>query len=230
MRPLCLDLFCKQGGAGMGYFQAGFDVIGFDVERQPKYPFTFIQGDALDVLRSLAGGRTGRTYEIALIHASPPCQAYTTGGRVRARESCPRLIEPVRDLLRKIGVPYVIENVEGAPLINPVRLCGSMFGLQVRRHRLFECSFPIEHPRCTTAMHRAQGPVVGVYGHMHGEKGAWQGMAPSNLTSWKRAMGIEWMTRDGLSQAIPPAYTRWIGEQFLALSARDRYRARRRRR
>lgn len=90
MRPLCLDLFCKQGGAGMGYFQAGFDVIGFDVERQPKYPFTFIQGDALDVLRSLVGGRTGRTNEFALIHASPPCQAYTTGGRVRARESIAR--------------------------------------------------------------------------------------------------------------------------------------------
>ncbi len=226
MRPICLDLFCKEGGAGMGYYQAGFDVIGVDAQKQPKYPFTFIQGDALEVLGALVGRRP----PFALIHASPPCQAYTTGGRVRERASCPRLIEPVRDLLRKVGVPYVIENVEGAPLINPVRLCGSMFGLGVRRHRLFECSFPIAHPRCTTAMHRAQGPVVGVYGHLHGEKGAWKGMAPSTLKSWKQAMGIDWMSRDGLSQAIPPAYTRWIGEQFLALDPRERNPLRRRRR
>lgn len=108
----------------------------------------------------------------------------------------------------------MIENVEEAPLHDPVRLCGSMFGLKVRRHRLFECSFEIEHPRCTAAMHAAQRPIVGVYGRPHGKAGAWPGMLPSTLGTWSAAMGIDWMDVDGLSQAIPPAYTEWIGRRI----------------
>lgn len=133
--------------------------------------------------------------------------------RERERESRPDLIGPVRALLRSLGIPYVIENVPEAPLENPVRLCGSHFGLQVRRHRLFECGgwSPGEPPACR---HAEQGPIVGVYGRPHGNAGAWPGMLPGNHESWSRAMGIDWMDVDGLSQAIPPAYTEWLGKRF----------------
>lgn len=195
-----IDLFCKAGGCGVGYARAGWDVIGVDIEPQPNYPFRFELGSS-----------------IVAVHASPPCQAYTTGGRVRERESRPRLIEPVRDAfaqLRAAGIHTVIENVAEAPLVDPIQLCGSMFGLQVRRHRLFEVSFPCERPTCTAAMHRAQGPIVGVYGRPHGRAGAWPGMLPGTPESWSRAMGIDWMTPAELSQAIPPAYTEWIGRRI----------------
>lgn len=127
------------------------------------------------------------------------------------------MIEPVRDVfaqLQQHGIHTVIENVEGAPLDNPVRLCGSMFGSSVRRHRLFEVSFPCERPRCSRAMHDAQGPIVGVYGRPHGSAGAWPGMQPGTHASWSRAMGIDWMSTAELSQAIPPAYTEWLGRQI----------------
>jgi DNA (cytosine-5)-methyltransferase 1 len=201
-----LDLFCGQGGAAMGYHRAGFDVTGVDKDPQPRYPFTFVQADALDYLRE-----HGHRYDA--IHASPPCQRYTTGGRVSNREKRPDLIGPVRELLlAKIGKPWVIENVPGAPMRPDVTLCGSMFGLKLRRHRFFESSVPM--PLAPPCAHN--GPIVGVYGHPHGKAGAWPGMLPSTLETWSEAMGIDWMDASGLAEAIPPAYTELIGRAVAA--------------
>ncbi len=209
--PTLIDLFCKAGGCSVGYARAGWDVVGVDIDPQPNYPFRFLRADWRDGLRELM------TDDVAAVHASPPCQAYTTGGRVKNRAERPRLIEPVREAfaeLRARGIHTVIENVVEAPLVDPVRLCGSMFGLQVRRHRLFEISFACPRPACSRAMHVAQGPVAGVYGRPHGRAGAWPGMLPSTHESWSAAMGIDWMTTAELAQAIPPAYTEWIGRHI----------------
>lgn len=123
----------------------------------------------------------------------------------------PDLIPPVRELLQRAGVPYVIENVMGAPLVNPVKLCGSQFGLKVRRHRLFETSFPVTQPECD---HKSQGRVVGVYGNTGGSSKR-DGITFGGVDSWRDAMGIDWMTAAELKEAIPPAYTAYIGQQFL---------------
>src|SRR5712671_6083117 len=143
MRPLAVDLFCKAGGASMGLHRAGYRVIGVDIQPQPHYPFEFVQAHALEPPLDLS--------RFDLIWASPPCQAYTGMQRINTRSprrDHPRLIEPVRAMLRGAGKPYIIENVAGAPLIDPIVLCGSMFGLRVRRHRLFECSFWTLRPQC----------------------------------------------------------------------------------
>jgi DNA (cytosine-5)-methyltransferase 1 len=212
MRPLLLDLYCKAGGAAMGYHRAGFDVIGVDIEPQPRYPFEFVHTDALEWTRWWL--RRG-TRPIAAVHASPPCQAYTSMRSRWPDREHPRLIEPTRELLRRVGLPYVIENVEGAPLEDPITLCGSMFGLEVRRHRLFECSFPISQPGCE---HETQGPVVGVYGNTGagGNRGLERRRGRSNgVQDWRRAMGIDWMGVKELTQAVPPAYTEFIGHTLI---------------
>jgi DNA (cytosine-5)-methyltransferase 1 len=225
-----VDLYCKAGGAGMGYHRAGFDVVGVDIEPQPRYPFTFVQADAIDFLAEIVGGaeffpqpsgisdmaRLVSLRGFSAVHASPPCQAYTSMRSRWPDRAHPELIEPTRELLERIGLPYVIENVEGAPLRDPVVLCGSMFpGLGVRRHRLFECSFPVTQPRCA---HDAQGPVVGVYGNTGagGNRGLERRRGRTNgVADWRRAMGIDWMTVKELTQAIPPAYTEFIGHQMI---------------
>lgn len=136
-----LDLFCGAGGAAEGYRRAGFEVVGIDIEPQPHYPFEFHRGDAIELGYELLG-RGG----FVAVHASPPCQAWSDLA-YRTGRSYPELIEPVRALMQWYKLPCVIENVEGAPLINPITLCGVMFkGLRVLRHRLFECSFPIVAP------------------------------------------------------------------------------------
>jgi DNA (cytosine-5)-methyltransferase 1 len=208
-----LDLFCKAGGATKGLQLAGFHVTGVDLEVQPHYcGNAFFQADALEY--PLDG--------FDFIWASPPCQKYTrmTQGLLesqgRGREY-PDLVPLVRERLRSQGVPYVIENVVGAPLEYPVMLCGSSFGLLVERHRIFESSFPMLVPQCAhfnqvkdkPSLHRSQGVsrVVGCYGYGRG-KG-------DTVDLWKKAMGIDWMNRRELSQAVPPAYSRYIGEQFL---------------
>ncbi len=206
-RPRLLDLFCGAGGAAMGYHRAGFDVVGVDINPQPHYPFEFHQGDAmtwpLDGFSQL---------EFDAIHASPPCQAYSWSAR---RWDTPRadLVDATRELLQAAGVPWVIENVTGAPLHDPVMLCGRMFGLSLIRHRLFESSVWLwpspGHPRHVGLI--GKGEAVTVAGHggdnIKGNGGRKQKQA---------AMGIDWMTDEELNQAIPPAYTEWIGAQLLA--------------
>ena len=205
LRPRLLDLFCGAGGAAMGYHRAGFDVVGVDIKPQPHYPFDYAEGDALKFLEEFPDWSL-----FDAIHASPPCQGYMTGG---THWPAPRLIEPVRELLDATGLPYVIENVPGAPLRADIVLCGSMFGLAVRRHRHFETSWTAS-PWTLTCRHDV--PIAGVYGHPHGPNGAWRGMLPGNMASWSNAMGIDWMTKAReLAEAIPPAYTEFIGCQLL---------------
>jgi DNA (cytosine-5)-methyltransferase 1 len=202
-----LDLYCKAGGAAMGYFQAlGCKIVGIDIHPQPRYPFQFIQADALEYLAA-----HWREYDF--FHASPPCQKNSTMTKGLWKDrlsSHPELIAPTRDLLKKTGKPYVIENVPTAPLINPVVLCGSMFGLGVRRHRLFETNFPVLQPSCN---HAAQPHVVAVYGHSGGSSKR-DGLKFGGVETWKTAMQIHWMTGAELAEAIPPAYTKYI-TQFI---------------
>lgn len=204
-RPKLLDLFCGAGGAGMGYHRAGFDVTGVDNVAQPRYPFTFVQADALEFLAGHGG-------EFDAIHASPPCQRYSamSGCRPGLADDYPDLIEPVRALLTGLGLPWVIENVPGAPLRADLTLCGTMVGLDLYRHRLFESSELLAqpaHPAHTRpggrAGHWQPGEVISVSGHC----------AP--MAEARRAMGIDWMRRAELAESIPPAYTELVGAQLL---------------
>lgn len=205
-RPRLLDLYCKAGGCSMGYHRAGFDVVGVDIEPQPNYPFEFYQADALTY--SLDG--------FDAYHASPPCPGYSVLAAMHPDREWPLLIEPTRERLIATGKPYVIENVETAPLSRcpdlfgnyGVMLCGSMFKLGVdrgylRRHRLFETSFPIPQPDC-----HHKGRAVGVYGH-GGHTGKHRMLYRAEAAE---AMQIDWMNRDEMCQAIPPAYTEYIGK------------------
>jgi len=188
----------------MGYSRAGFEVVGVDIAPQPRYPFTFVQGDALAYLAE-------HGHEFDAIHASPPCQRFSTMTKRHGDaqvETHPDLVEPTRALLVQTGLPYVIENVPGAPLdASAITLCGSMFGLRVRRHRLFESNLPMPQPECD---HAGQGPVVGVYGHAGGSSKR-DGKAFSGTDTWREAMGIDWMVGRELAEAIPPAYSEYVG-------------------
>lgn len=195
----------------MGYHNAGFEVIGVDLYPQTRYPFGFIQDDALEVLKSLVrrGHYEGLAFEA--VHASPPCQAHTNAQKIMGNEH-PELVEPTRYYLERTGLPYVIENVPGAPLEEPFELCGAMFGLGTYRHRLFETNFYVRelpHPKHlarTTKMGRK--PVDGEMMHVVGNF--------SGVEKAKAAMGIDWMNRDGLRESIPPAYTEYIGQHLMA--------------
>jgi DNA (cytosine-5)-methyltransferase 1 len=213
MNPRMLDLFCGAGGAAMGYARAGFEVVGVDIKPQPNYPFSFWQDDAIGYARD-----AGHLYDA--IHASPPCQAHSMmrKGRWQDREH-PDLVVETRGVLAATGRPYVIENVPTAPLVNPIMLCGSMFGLQtsggnqLRRHRLFEIwpAFAGLVPEC---QHNDRHPI-GVYGGgQHPDRREqWEGFG---VRERRLAMGIDWMTGPELNQAIPPAYTQWVGEYLMA--------------
>lgn len=225
MRPRLLDLFCCQGGAGTGYHRAGFTVSGVDKEPQPRYPFPFGQGDALEVLRHLIEGGSlwFHTVErgdellaladIAAIHTSPPCQLYSKTHRIN-RSDFPDLIDPTRQLLEQTGKPWVIENVMDAEpeLRDPVMLCGEMFGLETYRHRLFETNWGLtvpahpEHVKRTTKMGRPT--VVGEYMHVVGNF--------SGVDRARNVMDMPWASRDGLREAIPPAYSEYVGRQLAA--------------
>lgn len=235
----------------MGLRQAGFDVVGVDHEPQPNYPFDFVQADVLELPFALTG--------FDLVWASPPCQRWSSISRVSSTGDHPDLLTPTREMLREAGVEYVIENVPGAPLEFPVRLCGSMFGLgckgaQLRRHRYFECSFLVLTPECRHHMPKTIGVygdspndasadyrrrlTIGVYGHgPHNEyRNAYRrrngtitvtGNTPQqnvvrnkvrrtfSIEEAQEAMGIDWMPMRELSQAVPPAYSRFLAEAFL---------------
>lgn len=216
-RPRLLDLFCGAGGAAAGYHRAGFEVVGVDIMPQPNYPFEFIQEDALWFLR--CGHYRGWSLsDFDAIHASPPCQLHTRARALRTvKIDHPDLIGPTRKLLEETGLPYIIENVPGAPLISPVQLCGTAFGLggpdwDLQRHRLFEASFPIL--RLGACRHRL--PAISVVGH-GATKATRERLGRNPVIAEKRAaMGIDWMNRDELSEAIPPAYTEWVGYQLLS--------------
>lgn len=193
----------------MGYHQAGFtDIVGIDIDPQPNYPFAFIQADALDLPVDLDA--------FDLIHASPPCQAYSSA--TPTEHDHPDLVVPTRDLIA--GRPSVIENVPGAPLDGYLRLCGSMFGLDIQRHRYFEMTFPAMSPACN---HRdwSRGRAVTITGHfgISGQDGSRHSIEPYGLTDARRLMGIPWMSRAEIVEAIPPAYTEYIGQAFI-----DQYR------
>ena len=205
-RPLLLDLFCGADGAAEGYHRAGFDVVGVDIDPQPNYPFEFVQADALYPPFDLSS--------FDAIHASPPCQAYSFATVQHRHNDYPDLVAPTRDLLVKAGRPYVIENVPGAPLGYSITLCGSTLGLdRIRRHRHFETSWMMMSPGCDHSRLREPLTVVG-----HSEQGrTWnERTLPHGQKAREEAMGIDWMNRDELSEAIPPAYTEWIGAQLLA--------------
>lgn len=211
--PKLLDLYCGIGGCSVGYHRAGFDVVGVDISRQRDYPYKFVQADALDVLAD-----TAWLNEFDVIHASPPCQAFTRATKLRdaqgkqskvSRDDMPA----VMDALREWGGVWVVENVPGAPMTNPALLCGSAFGLRVRRHRLFDSNTLLMEPGC---YHHRQGKPVGVY---HQPRNAIPngGTTAADLEDGRDAMGIEWAsTWVGLKEAIPPAYTEYLGQQLLA--------------
>lgn len=221
MRPRLLDLFCGAGGAAVGYHRAGFDVVGVDIARQPRYPFASYQLDAVGVLTEMVEESSIRECFDA-IHASPPCQAYSTTVSLHDAEY-PKLIEEVRELLQATGLPYVIENVQSAPLINPIRLCGSSFGLGVRQHRLFEIHpMIVGVPPCAHHLQPEPIDVTGTGARRIGVRTDGKGgnsRKPRNLAEAREAMGIDWMTRKELSEAIPPAYTEYIGTQLLTVVA-----------
>jgi DNA (cytosine-5)-methyltransferase 1 len=209
-KPRLIDLFCCAGGAGTGYHRAGFEVVGVDIAHQANYPFEFHQKDALQYL-----SRHGDEFDA--VHASPPCQDYTLLKNQHGND-WPRLIEPVRNLLDDLGLPYVIENVVGAgrEMIDPITLCGEMFGLGVIRHRLFETNWDLAQPQ--HLKHRGKvagwrhgqyfdGPYFAVYG---------QGGGKGTVAQWQQAMGIDWTdVRHEIAEAIPPAYTEYIGGELI---------------
>jgi DNA (cytosine-5)-methyltransferase 1 len=217
--PTLLDLFCCEGGAGAGYARAGFTVTGVDINAQHRYPYAFHQGDALEFVLN-----HGHRFDV--IHASPPCQAYSITRHTHTRQH-PDLLAPTRAALRSTGRPYVIENVEGAPLLNPLRLCGSEFDLvatdddgtplRLQRHRLFESNvFLTGNGGCR---HDPRVDVAGAYSggssdRRHAREVRRGGYTPAKHVR-EQLLGIEWMTLHGLSQSIPPAYTEHLGAQLI---------------
>ena len=252
MRPKLLDLFCCEGGASVGYSRAGFDVYGVDLfrhrgadgklrgYRQQRYPFASLKGNVVDVMELLLAGETLeftnpdgtrewlRLSDFAAITASPPCQLYSISANAHHNSDHPDLVAVTRDLLIRARLPYIMENVEGAPLLGPLMLCGSMFhmrahdtdGLEVwlKRHRLFESdAFLIPPGLCR---HPKDILCAGVYGNGAPSRDAAKaragGYTPPSQGVRNALMGIDWMSRNGLSQSIPPAYTEWLGAQLLA--------------
>lgn len=213
MRPRLLDLFCCEGGAATGYHRAGFDVVGVDIVPRPRYPFEFVQADAIAYLDSLTFLALS---QFSVLHASPPCQKWAAG--THDREAWPDLIQPVRELFERSGLPYVIENVRGAPLRDRVMICGGGLGIthgdwQLHRHRYFESNVPLFGVSCTRQARR----TASVVGH-----GTPSGMRkpglPDLLMADRRAiMEMPWASREGTSEAIPPRYTEHIGAQLISL-------------
>lgn len=260
MKPRLLDLFCCEGGASEGYRRAGFDVYGIDLFKhtnskgkrvgfsQSRYPFPSFQVDAISALevaleheRPLLFGREWLGLsDFAAIHASPPCQHASAGTRAmrsRGESDHPALIEPTRELLEQTGLPWVIENVSGAALRDPIMLCGSQFGLtakdedgfplRLERHRLFESNVDLAAPG--PCAHDESVWAGGVYGGARGRKPEWTaaehrhsarydrhgGYVPSSLKVQQELLGIDWMTKGGMAQSLPPIYCQFVGMQLM---------------
>ena len=203
---IVLDAFCKAGGASKGWAAAGYEVVGVDIEPQPNYPYEFYQGDAVDFIYQYGS-------EFDIVYGGPPCQLYSKMTKTAGTQNNhPDLIEPTRKAMKAVGRPYMIENVRGSPLENPLMLCGTMFGLLEIRHRYFECSPPIWWPPAACNHHR---PVV-KHGrppdrlkHFHGITGNFSDV------EWAREIrGTPWMTRGELAEAIPSQYSEWLGRQW----------------
>lgn len=218
MKPRLLDLFCCAGGAGMGYFLAGFDVVGVDIRNQLNYPFPFVKDDAINYL-------TKNIHNYDVIHASPPCQAYSK--HVKSKSSKwnhtlgidePKLIAELKKILANTGKPYIIENVTGArgEMREDLLLCGVMFGLPIARHRIFEISIGINQPQ-----HIKCRGIAKQYSKIKG----WayrdmsvtgKGRNAGTSDRWKEILGINWnMTQHELAESIPPAYTEYIGTEII---------------
>jgi DNA (cytosine-5)-methyltransferase 1 len=233
-RPRLLDLFSGAGGAARGFHDAGFDGVGVDIVPQPDYPYEFWQSDAIAAGERLLWYRDSWYRAIGYdlgdfdaIHASPPCQRYTAMSTMwnHRGDAHPDLVAPTRTLLEATGLPWVIENVPGAPMAHSIMLCGTMFGLgsgeyELRRHRVFETSFAMLGPQCQHTR-----PVIGIYGDHardrrrqpgeHHDRGR-QFPAGEGLRRAQEAMGMPWATRwHGVSEAIPPAYTEYIGRALI---------------
>ncbi|MFF4644710.1 DNA cytosine methyltransferase [Streptomyces sp. NPDC001389] len=203
-----LDAFCCQGGAGMGYHRAGFDVTGVDKDAQTRYPLSFHQDDAIAFIHKFGA-------DFDFIHASPPCQRYSRAQKIQGRQH-PDLIAPVREALEATGRPWVIENVVEAAteLRNPVVMCAAVFGMRTYRHRLFETGggftlTPPAHQAHTAPLTKMGRPLrEGDWYHAVGNF--------SNVPYVRADMGVPWMNRDGIRECIPPAYAQWIGRQAFA--------------
>ncbi len=232
-KPKMLDLFCCEGGASTGYANAGFDLYGVDHEPQDAYPFPIYIGDALDALdRLIAGEALPFTQpngdiewltlaDFAALGASPPCQAHSTITPDKSKHV--DLIPPTRERLSATGLPFIMENVEGArrTMDNAVKLCGSSFGLRVRRHRYFETN--LDHVWSLPCRHAEQGRPIGVYGdHPQDDTeyrrpdGTRRGDKAKTIDEARDVMGMPWATWHGTTQAVPPAYTEFLGHQLAA--------------
>jgi DNA (cytosine-5)-methyltransferase 1 len=215
MRPKLLDLYCCAGGAAFGYHLAGFDVVGVDIFPQPRYPFEFVQADAINYLH-----RWGKKYDA--IHASPPSQAYSQSKAINKnnpnRRIHPELIDPTRSGMKATGRPWVMENVPGSPLRNPIKLRGNQFGLKVKRDRLFESNVLLLAPELSI-MQGSSGLKRGLTRAPSMQRGEcdYICVVARNFLVGEamEAMEIDWMVARELAQAIPPAYTEWIGRQLI---------------
>lgn len=228
-RPLLLDLFCCEGGASAGYVRAGFEVLGVDIAPQKRYPYRFLQADALGFLQWLMD--SGAIRQFAAVHASPPCQHESTL-KSMVTHYYPDLLAPTRDALVKMGketgIPWIVENVATAAMHQGIQICGTALGLNVRRHRRFDSSHLLYGPgRCKHDLDN-----INVYGH-----NAWNYRKRSEeYRHWHRhnanqcpvpkvvaatAFEAEWMTLHGLAECIPPAYTEFLGRQLLAVITSD---------
>ena len=205
-----LDLYCGVGGASMGYSRAGFDVTGVDVKHGKRYPFKYIRANVLNILADIEF-----LNRFDVIHASPPCQTHSITKNLRIAQgkstSKMDLIPETRAGLIKSAKPFIIENVMGSPLIDPIMLCGSAFGLKVRRHRIFESNIKLNGSLCD---HKKQGRPVGVYGSLNDEipNG---GKTAKTITEAREVMGIEWGIWTELVEAIPPIFTQYLGRQAI---------------
>jgi Site-specific DNA methylase len=217
VKPRLLDLFCGAGGAAMGYHRAGFEVVGVDIAPQPRYPFEFCHADAFEFFEYLLDAGFENWWDFDAIHASPPCQRWAASAHYQGNDH-PDLVTPLRVWLDDTHLPYVIENVPRAPLRQDVVLCGTQFGLEadgfeVRRHRIFEVNWPFGSltPPC-----QHQLPAMPVFGHTpNADFYKRHGFAPG-ADAKRQAMGIDWMNRNELAEAIPPAFTEFVGAQLLA--------------